>query len=89
MPNGVPMTDESDITESGETRIDPNSFRDDEGHLSADWLERLRAHLAAGEEHDLAEQMEPLHAADAGDVLEALDADERVQLVQMLGDKFD
>jgi magnesium transporter len=33
--------------------------------------------------------MEPLYAADAGDVLEALDGDERVQLVQMLGDKFD
>jgi len=83
------MTEESDIAESGETRIDPNAFRDDEGHLSPGWLERLRAHLAAGEEHDVAELMEPLHAADAGDVLEALDADERVRLVQMLGDKFD
>jgi magnesium transporter len=83
------MTEESDIAESGETRIDPNAFRDVDGHLSPEWIERLRAHLAAGEEHDLAELMEPLHAADAGDVLEALDADERVQLVQMLGDKFD
>jgi magnesium transporter len=83
------MTDESDIADSGETRIDPNAFRDAEGHLSADWIERLRAHLAAGEEHDVAELMEPLHAADAGDVLEALEADERVHLVQMLGDKFD
>lgn len=83
------MTEEIDTADSGETRIDPNAFRDAEGHLSADWLERLRAHLAAGEEHDVAELMEPLYAADAGDVLEALDADERVQLVQMLGDKFD
>lgn len=83
------MTEESDIAASGVTRNDPNTFRDVEGHLSQDWLERLRAHLAAGEEHDLAEMMEPLYAADAGDVLEALDADERVQLVQMLGDKFD
>jgi magnesium transporter len=33
--------------------------------------------------------MEPLHASDAGDVLEALEADERVQLVRMLGDRFD
>jgi len=83
------MPDDSDIAESGETRIDPHAFRDADGHLSEDWIERLRAHLAAGEEHDLAELMEPLHAADAGDVLEALDADERVRLVQMLGDKFD
>lgn len=83
------MTEEIDTADSGETGIDPNAFRDAEGHLSPDWLERLRAHLAAGEEHDVAELMEPLYAADAGDVLEALDADERVQLVQMLGDKFD
>lgn len=83
------MTEQSDITENGETRIDPNAFRDAEGHLSPLWIERLRAHLVAGEAHDIAEMMEPLHAADAGDVLEALDADERVQLVQSLGDKFD
>lgn len=83
------MTDESNIAERGETRPDPNAFRDPEDHLNPEWLERLRAHLAAGEEHDLAEMMEPLHASDAGDVLEALEADERVALVQMLGDKFD
>jgi magnesium transporter len=83
------MTEEIDTADSGETRIDPNAFRDAEGHLSPDWLDRLRGHLAAGEEHDVAELMEPLYAADSGDVLEALDADERVQLVQMLGDKFD
>jgi magnesium transporter len=83
------MTDQSDIAESGETRIDPNTFRDENGHLSTEWLERLRDHLVAGETHDVADLMEPLHAADAGDVLEALDNDERVRLVQMLGDKFD
>ena len=83
------MAEPSDIAESGETRLDPDDLRDAEGHLSSDWIERLRAHLVAGEEHDVAEMMEPLHAADAGDVLEALDNDERVQLVQMLGDKFD
>ena len=83
------MTEESDIAEGGETRVDVNGFRDLEGHLSPRWIERLRSHLAAGEEHDLAEMMAPLHAADAGDVLEALDGDERVRLVQMLGDKFD
>jgi magnesium transporter len=83
------MTEESDIAASGVTRIDPNAFRDADGHLSQDWLDRLRSHLLAQEEHDLADMMEPLYAADAGDVIEALDADERVQLVQMLGDKFD
>lgn len=83
------MTNESDIAEIGETRPDPNALRGPDDHLNPDWIERLRAHLLAGEEHDVAEMMEPLHAADAGDVLEALEQDERVALVQMLGDKFD
>ncbi len=86
---GVSMTNESDIAEIGETRPDPNALRGPDDHLNQDWIERLRAHLRAGEEHDVAEMMEPLHAADAGDVLEALEQDERVALVQMLGDKFD
>lgn len=83
------MTNESDIAEIGETRPDPNALRGPDDHLNQEWIERLRAHLLAGEEHDVAEMMEPLHAADAGDVLEALEQDERVALVQMLGDKFD
>lgn len=83
------MTNEADIAEIGETRPDPNALRGPDDHLNQDWIERLRAHLLAGEEHDVAEMMEPLHAADAGDVLEALEQDERVALVQMLGDKFD
>lgn len=83
------MTNESDIAEIGETRPDPNALRGPDDHLNQDWIERLRAHLLAGEVHDVAEMMEPLHASDAGDVLEALEQDERVALVQMLGDKFD
>lgn len=83
------MTNESDIAEIGETRPDPNALRGADDHLNQEWIERLRAHLLAGEEHDVAEMMEPLHASDAGDVLEALEQDERVALVQMLGDKFD
>ena len=83
------MTDESDIAELGEARPDPNAFRDPDFNLNSDWLGRLRAHLAERDVEDVAEMMEPLHAADAGDVLEALDQDERVALVQMLGDRFD
>ena len=47
------------------------------------------ASCGAGDVHDLADLIAPLHAADMGDVLEALDAEERLQLVQALGDKFD
>ena len=83
------MTEESSTADSRDTRLDPTAFRDPEDHLNPLWIERLRAHLLAGAEPDVAGMMEPLHAADAGDVLEALEADERLRLVQMLGDKFD
>ncbi|WP_240229287.1 magnesium transporter [Devosia lacusdianchii] len=69
--------------------IDPNALRDSEDRISPLWLERLRAYLAAGRNDDVATVMEPLHAADVGDVLESLDADERVELVRVLGDRFD
>jgi magnesium transporter len=83
------VTEESSIADGGDARLDPNAFRDAEDNLNPLWIERLREHLLAGEEPDVADMMEPLHAADAGDVLEALEADERLKLVQMLGDKFD
>jgi magnesium transporter len=83
------MTNEPEIADGADSRPDPNELRDAEGHLNDAWLERLRAHLHANETAEVVDIMEPLHAADAGDVLEALDADERNELVRLLGDRFD
>lgn len=83
------MTEEFNTSEPGETRLDPDAFRDADGNIDASWLERLHGHLAAGDSHEIAGMMEPLHAADAGDVLEALNAEDRLALVQLLGDRFD
>jgi magnesium transporter len=83
------MTNEPDIADGAESRPDPNELRDAEGHLNDAWLERLRQHLHANETNDVVDIMAPLHAADAGDVLEALDPDERNELVRLLGDRFD
>ena len=83
------MTD-ANLRDAGHERGPvPEDFRDDEDRLNPDWLERLRGHLVADEPDAAAAMMEPLHASDAGDVLEALEPDERVALVQMLGDRFD
>ena len=68
---------------------DPNAFRDSDDRISALWLERLRAYLDAGRDEDVAAVVAPLHAADLGDVLESLDAGERLHLVRLLGDRFD
>ncbi len=63
--------------------------RDDEGHLDADWLDRLSELIEAEDAHEVRELVAPLHSADLGDVLEALPGDERLKLVTLLGDHFD
>ena len=64
-------------------------LRDDDGHLNAEWLDHLEALIALEDAHDLREIVAPLHSADLGDVLEAIDSDERLKLVELLGDSFD
>ncbi len=83
------MTDAADIPPGDEPRTDPDALRDVDDHLNPLWIDRLRAHLAAGEDAEIVDMMAPLHASDTGDVLVALEADERVRLVKMLGDRFD
>ncbi len=83
------MTDTPDIAESEAPRIDPDALRDADDHLNPLWVERLRAKLHEDDIDGVAKLTDPLHAADMGDLLEALDAEERVRLVTILGDKFD
>jgi len=78
-----------DSTSGEEPGIDPNAFRDEDDRISPLWLERLRAFLIAGRSEDIAMVMEPLYSSDVGDVLESLDADERLLLVRLLGENFD
>lgn len=82
------MSEEFDAT-GGEIRLDPDSFRDPEGHVNPLWLERLRTQLEAGDAEQVRTLVEPLHTADTGDVLEVLTRTERVDFVRMLGDHFD
>ena len=86
---GAPMSTDFETDPHRDTGTEPDEFRDDQDRISPFWLERLRAYLAADRAEDVATVMAPLHAADVGDVLESLDADERLQLVQSLGDRFD
>ena len=83
------MTDSADTPPGDVPRTDPNALRGVDDHLNPLWIDRLRAHLAAGEDAEIVELMAPLHASDSGDVLVALEADERAGLVKMLGDRFD
>ncbi|MDB5615460.1 MAG: mgtE [Devosia sp.] len=83
------MSTDPDMAPGPEAWLDINAFRDSEDRISPLWLERLRAFLAAGRDEDVATVVEPLHAADMGDVLESLDPHERLQMVRLLGDRFD
>ncbi|MET3925160.1 magnesium transporter [Devosia sp. 2618] len=83
------MSTDFETASGAEAGEETNAFRDIEDRISPLWLERLRAYLAAGRNEDVATVIEPLHAADVGDVLESLDADERLHLVRVLGDRFD
>jgi magnesium transporter len=83
------MSDDFEAAPGPEAGMDDGAFRDADGRLSALWLERLRAFIDAARGEDVALVMEPLHSADVGDVLEQLEAGQRVALVQLLGDRFD
>jgi magnesium transporter len=83
------MSDEFDPASGPETGNDIDMFRDADGRISPLWPERLRAFLEAGRTDDVALVMAPLHHSDVGDVLEQLDAEERLALVHGLGDRFD
>jgi len=66
-----------------------DDLRDEEGHLNPEWVGRRREEIAAEDAEALARAVEPLHAADVGDLLESLSRDERAALVRLLGDRFD
>ncbi len=83
------MTDEPTFPPDAPLPPDADVLREAEGNLNSVWLDRLRALLAANEGPDVIEMMAPLHVSDTGDVIEALDHDERVTLLRLLGEKFD
>jgi magnesium transporter len=83
------MSEDSDLAEIDDPKLDPTRLREEDDHLNPAWVDRLRNLLAANATAEVIEMMEPLHAADVGDVLEALDRDERLALIKLLGDHFD
>jgi len=73
------------------TRPEPEAvaIRDDEGALYPDFVSRVSLAIKEHDGASLRHLVGDLHEADLGDVLEALDADERDQLVRLMGNDFD
>ncbi len=62
---------------------------DDEGYVSGEYLDRVNALIEESDAENLRALIEPLHEAELGDLLEALDSDDRRRLVELAGDDFD
>ncbi len=81
---------EPDLSEAIENTADAHlNLRDGEDRLSAEWIEELRQRLADADSAEIQRQFADLHASDVGDIIEALNAEERLALVAILGERFD
>ena len=82
------MRDESNTAEADAGSPDA-PLRDDDGSVRAEFVERVAQSLERGDSAGLSALVGDLHRADMGDLLEALDADLRPVLVELLGGSFD
>jgi magnesium transporter len=64
-------------------------LRDDEGAIRAEYAEQVSAAIEANDRTTLDRIVGDLHEADAGDLIEALDAESRPKLVELMGSNFD
>src|SRR3954469_22292290 len=69
--------------------LDHLPMRDDEGQLRHEFVEEIARAIHAAEKPLLREVVAELHEADLGDLIGALEPDDRVQLVELTGADFD
>ena len=63
--------------------------RDERGDLAEDFVDAIGSAIDAGDAATLRALVGDLHEADLGDLLEALEPEERTALIRLLGDDFD
>jgi magnesium transporter len=83
------MSNDSKIPSGEELGRVDGTFRDGEGRISLAWVAQVRWLLEQDQLEALVALLEPLHVWDVGDLLEQLEAEERIHLVRLLGDLFD
>jgi magnesium transporter len=69
--------------------VAPPPVRDDEGTLRHDFVERVSAAIGGRDGETLRRLVGDLHESDLGDVLQALEPEQRDQLVRLMGNDFD
>ncbi len=82
--------DVADVAQSAEAvALDRLPMRDEEGHLSAEFVKEITRAIHAADRPLLCEVVAELHVADLGDLIAALEPEERVNLVELTGADFD
>src|SRR3954470_8366577 len=69
--------------------LDHLPMRDDEGQLRHEFVEEITRAIQAADRPMLCEVVAELHEADLGDLIAALEPDDRVTLVELTGTDFD
>ncbi|MBV9561912.1 MAG: magnesium transporter [Bradyrhizobium sp.] len=64
-------------------------MRDEDGEIRPDFVAEIAEAIGAGDASFLKEVVAELHEADLGDLIAALEADDRVRLVELTGADFD
>ncbi|NIX77786.1 magnesium transporter [Microvirga terricola] len=64
-------------------------FRDEEGELNQDFIAAVADAIEASDSERLQKLVEDFHESDLGDLLEALEPDQRPRLIELLGSAFD
>ena len=82
------MTDE-ELEKSDAVSEPENPVYTEDDAVRPEFIFQLRELIQEGDADALADFIEPLHESELGDVLEALEPDERSILVSLTGDRFD
>jgi magnesium transporter len=84
------MGDDTDVAHLGEPpRLDGHPMRDDEGHIGSGFRDAMTRAIRSSDAALLRGVVSELHEADLGDLLEALEPEDRVNLVELTGSDFD
>jgi magnesium transporter len=84
------MADDVDVAHSADAAVfDRSTMRGEAGEIRPEFVERIARAIRDADATFLREAVAELHEADLGDLIEALDADDRVSLVELTGADFD
>jgi Mg/Co/Ni transporter MgtE (contains CBS domain) len=88
------MAEDIDVAQTAERPVNGDpldllQMRDEEGQIRHEFVEEIARAIGAAEAPRLREVVAELHEADLGDLIAALEPDDRVQLVELTGTDFD